>query len=79
MVFGPSVSEGVVRPGPQASLASDAAHMCLNGQHFIRTDPSDAPPGGRSRWVAPAVQAPLRIFCIFGGSRMEYTERRTGA
>lgn len=31
-----------------ASLASKSEHMCLNGQHFIRTDPSDAAPGAKN-------------------------------
>lgn len=31
-----------------ASLASEPEHMCLNGQHFIRTDPSDVAPGAKN-------------------------------
>ena len=31
-----------------ASLASKPERMCLNGQHFIRTDPSDAAPGAKN-------------------------------
>eukprot|EP01045_Picozoa_sp_COSAG04_P025559 COSAG04_NODE_3376_length_2875_cov_1.748199_3_plen_252_part_00 len=46
-----------------ASLSSDPAHMCLNGQHFIRTDPNpDAPPGAKN-WHIGKCSRPLWVFC----------------